>query len=144
MTDTIGNFLVWSELELGLGVICGCAPAIHKLLKGLLREPAGSSGSTPVRPGQYQSRRLEGPPAPPKKGFGSSSSSEKMHALSPQQTPQSISHPTKTFQSMTTSTTMSNRSLHVDEHSGNGSTRGLVEYDAPVDIEAVGLWGPRV
>lgn len=67
-----------------------------------------------------------------------------MHALSPQQTPQSISHPTKTFQTMTTSTTVSNRSLHVDEHAGNGSTRGLIEYDAPIDIEAVGLWGPRV
>lgn len=66
-------------------------------------------------------------------------------AATPQ--PQSISHPTKTFQTMTTtttSTTLSNNSLHVDEHSGNGSTRGLIEYDAPIDIEAIGLWGPRV
>lgn len=66
-----------------------------------------------------------------------------MTGLSPQRTPQSISYPTKTYATVTTSTTLSNRSLQVDEDPRNASARGLIEYDAPVDIEAYGIWGPR-
>lgn len=164
--DNLGNFILWSEIELGLGIVCGCAPAIRKLLKGWLRDPPTKSSSSLMLPRGGGGRPYYPPPggdAPnddhtPRSGRGQGArpgrvpatpTTEKtLHGLSPQDS-RSIAFPTKTFATTvaTDSTVRSTprRSLDLDySRSGDGSERGLVEYRVPQDVEAAGLWGPRV
>lgn len=134
-TDNLGSFVLWTEIELGLGIVCGCAPAMRKIFKGWVKDEPKSSNMQ-AKPYQY-------PPTPRNNvqrvgPMGYSPSMEKMYGHVPG-TPQSIAHPTKTFATNTTSTTVSSRTL---EQTRTGSSRGLIEYQTPMDVEQAGIWGP--